>query len=76
LHEVPQQQKMDVCAKNKMANVGSLRHRLCDLGISQPSQRDMRGDFARYSKVGEVDAKSAGSGELVLTSMDALLYKD
>jgi hypothetical protein len=30
-----------VRAKNKMANVGSLCHCLCDLGISQPPQHDM-----------------------------------
>jgi hypothetical protein len=61
-----------------MANVGSSRHCLCDLGISQPPQRDMPRDFVRYAKVGEVDlqvlAKSTGSGELVFTLMDALLY--
>jgi hypothetical protein len=56
-------QKMDnrlvaVCAKNKMANVGSSRHCLCDLGKSQPPQRDMKRDFARYAKVGEVNAES------------------
>jgi hypothetical protein len=61
--ELPEPQKMDhrlvaVCAKNKMANVGSSRHCLCDLGISQPPQRDMPRDFARYAKVGEVDAES------------------
>jgi hypothetical protein len=36
--------------KNKMANVGSSRHFLCDLGIDR--------DFARNVKVGEVDAES------------------
>jgi hypothetical protein len=44
--------------KNNMANVGSSRHCLCDLGISQPPQRKMPRDFARYAKVGEVDAES------------------
>jgi hypothetical protein len=39
-----------------MANVGRSRHCLCDLGISQPPQRDMQRDFAQYAKVGEVDA--------------------
>jgi hypothetical protein len=46
-----------VHAKNNMANVGSSRHCLCDLGISQPPQREMPRDFARYAKVGEVDAE-------------------
>jgi hypothetical protein len=49
--------------KNKMANVGSLRHCLSDLSISPTPQRDMPRDFA----------KSTGSGEPVFTSMDALL---
>jgi hypothetical protein len=63
LRELPEPQKMDhrlvaVRAKNKMANVGSSCHCLCDLGISQPPQGDMPRDFARYAKVGEVDAES------------------
>jgi hypothetical protein len=52
------QRLVSVRAKIKMANVGSSRHCLCDLGISQPPQRDMPRDFARYAKVGEVGAKS------------------
>jgi hypothetical protein len=44
--------------KNKMANVSSSGHCLCDLGILQPLQRDMPRDFARYAKVGEVDPES------------------
>jgi hypothetical protein len=31
---------------------------LSDLGIPPPPQRDMPMDFARYAKVGEVDAES------------------
>jgi hypothetical protein len=63
LCELPEPQKMDhrlaaVCAKNKMANVRSLPHCLCDLGISQPPQRNMPRDFARYAKVGEVGTES------------------
>jgi hypothetical protein len=63
LHELSEPRKMDhrlvvVRAKNKMANVGSSRHCLCDLGISQPPQRDMPRDFVQCVKVGEVDAES------------------
>jgi hypothetical protein len=47
-----------VRAKNKMANVGSSRHCLYDHGISQPPQRHMPRDCARYAKVREVDAES------------------
>jgi hypothetical protein len=47
-----------VRAKNSMANVGSSRQCLCDLGISQPPQRDMPRDLVRYVKVREVDAES------------------
>jgi hypothetical protein len=47
-----------VRAKNKMANVGSSRHCLCNLGISQPPQHDMPREFAQYAKFGEVDTKS------------------
>jgi hypothetical protein len=62
LRELPEPQKMDhklmeVHAINKMANAGSSCHCLGDLGISQPPQRDMPRDFARYVKVGEVDAE-------------------
>jgi hypothetical protein len=58
-----------------MANVGSLLHCLCDLGISQAPQCDLPKDFVQFAKVGEVVlAKSAGSREPVFTSMDALLY--
>jgi hypothetical protein len=54
LHELPELRKMDhglvaVRAKNKMANVGSSRHCLRDLGILQPPQRDMPRNFARYA---------------------------
>jgi hypothetical protein len=52
------QRLVAVRAINAMANVGSSRHCLCDLGISQPPQRDMPRDFARYAKVGEVDPES------------------
>jgi hypothetical protein len=63
MRELLEPQKMDhrhmaVRAKNKMANVGSSRHCLCDLGILQPPQRDMPRDFARYAKVREVDTES------------------
>jgi hypothetical protein len=47
-----------VGAKNKTVNVGSSGHCLCDLGISQPPQRDMPRDFAQYAKVEEVGAES------------------
>jgi hypothetical protein len=57
LRELPEPRKM-VREKNKMANVGSSHHCLCDLGISQPPKRDMPRGFARYAKVGEVDADS------------------
>jgi hypothetical protein len=63
LHELPEPRKTDhklvaVRAKHNMANVGSSRHCLCDLGISQPPQCAMPRDFALYAKVGEVDAES------------------
>jgi hypothetical protein len=63
LRELPEPQKMDhrlvaVRAKNKMANVGSLRHCLCNLDISQPPQHNMPGDLAQYAKVRDVEAKS------------------
>jgi hypothetical protein len=50
------QRLVAVRAKKKMANVGSLRHCLCDLGLSQLPQRDMPRGFVQYAKVGEVDA--------------------
>jgi hypothetical protein len=63
LRKLSELRKMDhrlvaVRRKNKMANVFNLRHCLYDLGISQTPQCDMPRDFARYAKVGEVDAKS------------------
>jgi hypothetical protein len=75
LRELSEPLKMDhrlveVCAKNKTANVGSSRHCLYDLGISQRPQRDMPRDFARYAKVGEVDAEP--SLEPVFTWMDGV----
>jgi hypothetical protein len=48
-----------VCAKNnKMAGVGSSGNSCTTIGISQPSQRDMPIDIARYATVKDVDANS------------------
>jgi hypothetical protein len=57
LRKLPLPWKMDhwlvaVHTKNKMGNVGSSLHCLCDLGISQPPQLDMQRDFGIWQSQG------------------------
>jgi hypothetical protein len=72
------QQTFGSSRKNKMAIVGNLRNGCAKIGIPQPSLRGMPRDFclichSRGSR-SRVIAKFAESGELVFTSMYALLY--
>jgi hypothetical protein len=58
LRVLPAPWKMDnrllaVRAKNKMASVGSLRNGNAEIGIPQPSLRDVLSDFTKYATVGE-----------------------
>jgi hypothetical protein len=61
--ELPEPQKLDhrlveVCTKNRMASVGSLRNGCATISISQALHCNMPRDFERYGTIGEVEAKS------------------